>query len=135
MCPISWAIIASCCSTDRSPTAVSTSVYGARGRPCRDTASSQDGADTADRIVIDGNANGTIVRVDASFLRGLADWAVGEADIDEVSDRQRKQMTTLSGNVASIGVDGKFDDCQALVKQAFADPALSVTSSSSVSAR
>lgn len=43
----------------------------------------------------------------------------------EVSDRQRKQMTTLGGNVAVIAIDGKFDDCQALVKQAFADPDLS----------
>ena len=42
----------------------------------------------------------------------------------EVSERQRKQMTTLGGNVATIAVDGKFDDCQALVKRAFADPAL-----------
>lgn len=45
--------------------------------------------------------------------------------IDEVSDRQRKQMTTLGGNIATLAVDGKFDDCQALVKQAFADPSLS----------
>ena len=42
----------------------------------------------------------------------------------EVSDRQRKQMTTLGGNVTVVGIDGKFDDCQALVKQAFADPSL-----------
>ncbi len=42
----------------------------------------------------------------------------------EVSDRQRKQMTTLGGNVSVIGIDGKFDDCQALVKRAFADPEL-----------
>ncbi|MCK4511994.1 threonine synthase, partial [bacterium] len=45
--------------------------------------------------------------------------------VKEVSDRQRKQMTTLGGNVRIIGIDGKFDDCQALVKQAFADPDLS----------
>jgi len=44
--------------------------------------------------------------------------------IKEVSDRQRKQMTTLGGNVTVIGVDGQFDDCQALVKRAFADPEL-----------
>jgi threonine synthase len=44
--------------------------------------------------------------------------------IKEVSDRQRKQMTTLGGNVTVIGVDGQFDDCQALVKQAFTDPDL-----------
>jgi len=40
---------------------------------------------------------------------------------EEVSDCQRKQMTTLGGNISPIGVEGKFDDCQALVKQAFAD--------------
>ncbi len=44
---------------------------------------------------------------------------------DEVSDRQRRQMTTLGGNIATISVSGKFDDCQALVKRAFSDPDLS----------
>lgn len=44
---------------------------------------------------------------------------------DEVSARQRKQMTTLGDNIRTIAVDGKFDDCQALVKRAFADPELS----------
>ncbi len=39
----------------------------------------------------------------------------------EVTNRQRKQMTTLGKNVTVISVDGKFDDCQALVKEAFAD--------------
>jgi threonine synthase len=42
----------------------------------------------------------------------------------EVSARQRKQMTTLRDNIRTIAVDGKFDDCQALVKRAFADPVL-----------
>jgi len=42
----------------------------------------------------------------------------------EVSDTQRRQMTTLGGNVTIVCVDGQFDDCQALVKQAFADPEL-----------
>jgi threonine synthase len=44
--------------------------------------------------------------------------------INEVSDRQRKQMTTIGGNVTTVAVEGKFDDCQAMVKQAFADPDL-----------
>ena len=44
--------------------------------------------------------------------------------ISEVSDRQRQQMTTLRENIRTIAVDGKFDDCQALVKRAFADAAL-----------
>ncbi len=42
----------------------------------------------------------------------------------EVSNRQRKQMTTLRNNIRTIAVDGKFDDCQALVKLAFADASL-----------
>ncbi len=44
--------------------------------------------------------------------------------IDEVSDSQRKLMTTLRENVRTVAIDGKFDDCQAMVKRAFADPAL-----------
>ncbi|TFG08241.1 MAG: threonine synthase [Promethearchaeota archaeon] len=42
----------------------------------------------------------------------------------EISDLQRKQMTTLGKNVIAIGINGKFDDCQRLVKKAFADPEL-----------
>jgi len=41
---------------------------------------------------------------------------------NEVTDLQRKQMTTLGKNVVTFAVDGKFDDCQAMVKRAFADP-------------
>ncbi len=42
----------------------------------------------------------------------------------EVTDRQRKQMTTLKKNIRTIAIDGKFDDCQALVKKAFNDKTL-----------
>ena len=44
--------------------------------------------------------------------------------IDEVSVSQRKLMTTLRDNVRAVAIAGKFDDCQSIVKQAFADPAL-----------
>ncbi|HXA45898.1 MAG TPA: threonine synthase [Candidatus Angelobacter sp.] len=44
--------------------------------------------------------------------------------IAEVSDSQRKLMTTLRDNVRTVAVEGKFDDCQAMVKRAFADPEL-----------
>ena len=40
---------------------------------------------------------------------------------DEISDLQRKQMTTLGKNITAIGINGKFDDCQRLVKTAFSD--------------
>jgi len=42
----------------------------------------------------------------------------------EVTNRQRKQMTTLGRNIRVIAMKGKFDDCQALVKEAFTDPDL-----------
>jgi threonine synthase len=44
--------------------------------------------------------------------------------VAEVSETQRKLMTTLRDNVRTVSVDGKFDDCQAMVKRAFADPDL-----------
>ena len=43
---------------------------------------------------------------------------------DEVTNRQRKQMTTLGKNVQIIGLKAKFDDCQYLVKDAFSDSEL-----------
>lgn len=43
---------------------------------------------------------------------------------NEVTGLQRKQMTTLGGNIRVIAIDGKFDDCQRLVKEAFMDPSL-----------
>ncbi len=49
----------------------------------------------------------------------------------EISERQRKQMTTLGENITAIGVNGKFDDCQAMVKEAFADPDLTYINLSS----
>jgi threonine synthase len=44
--------------------------------------------------------------------------------IGEVSLSQRKLMTTLRDNVRTVAIAGKFDDCQAMVKRAFADPEL-----------
>jgi threonine synthase len=49
----------------------------------------------------------------------------------EVTGRQRKQMTTLGRNISILALDGKFDDCQALVKQAFSDPDLTYLNLSS----
>lgn len=42
----------------------------------------------------------------------------------KVSSVQEKQLTTLGGNIRALEVEGSFDDCQKLVKQAFADPDL-----------
>lgn len=42
----------------------------------------------------------------------------------KVSPLQEKQFTTLGQNITALEVDGVFDDCQTLVKQAFLDPEL-----------
>jgi len=43
---------------------------------------------------------------------------------DKVSHIQELQLTTNGQNIRAIEVDGTFDDCQALVKQAFTDKEL-----------
>lgn len=40
----------------------------------------------------------------------------------KVSSLQEQQITTLGGNTTAVEVDGTFDDCQKLVKQALAEP-------------
>jgi threonine synthase len=39
----------------------------------------------------------------------------------KVSSVQEMQLTSLGNNITALEVDGSFDDCQALVKQAFSD--------------
>jgi len=39
----------------------------------------------------------------------------------KVSHLQEKQLTTLGHNITALEVEGTFDDCQAMVKQAFLD--------------
>jgi threonine synthase len=41
-----------------------------------------------------------------------------------ISPLQEKQLSTFDGNVRALAVDGSFDDCQRLVKEAFTDGAL-----------
>lgn len=42
----------------------------------------------------------------------------------KVSELQEKQFTTLGQNITSLEVDGVFDDCQRMVKEAFLDAEL-----------
>jgi len=54
---------------------------------------------------------------------------------NKVSQLQEKQLTCVAENVWPIEVDGYFDDCQAMVKQAFNDPdlqTLNLTSANSI---
>jgi threonine synthase len=41
-----------------------------------------------------------------------------------VSPRQEQQLTCWGNNVLSLRIDGTFDDCQRMVKEAFRDPTL-----------
>lgn len=55
----------------------------------------------------------------------------------QVSAIQEAQFTTLGGNVTAVAVQGTFDDCQRLAKEAFSDPQLRsrvrLTSANSIS--
>jgi threonine synthase len=53
----------------------------------------------------------------------------------EITERQRKQMTTLGNNILPLAIKGKFDDCQSIVKRAFNDSdfkLLNLTSANSI---
>ncbi|MFZ4106312.1 threonine synthase [Flavobacterium sp.] len=53
----------------------------------------------------------------------------------KVSDIQERQLTTLGQNITALEVDGFFDDCQDMVKQAFLDTDLkckNLTSANSI---
>jgi threonine synthase len=53
-----------------------------------------------------------------------------------VTPVQEAQFATIGGNVQAVGVSGTFDDCQRLVKEAFAEPdirrAVQLTSANSI---
>ena len=61
----------------------------------------------------------------AAAFAGRADFHVVILYPDgRVSPRQAHQLGCFGGNVSALRVAGSFDDCQAMVKQAFADNAL-----------
>lgn len=73
--------------------------------------------------VADGFAGIPRVEVALLYPRGM------------VSDVQERQLITARDNVQAFAVEGDFDDCQRLVKEAFRDPALAslgLTSANSI---
>jgi threonine synthase len=84
--------------------------------------------DARRRIVILGATSGDTGSAAIEACRGRANIEVvilyPEGRVTEV---QRRQMTTVpEENVVAVSIPGTFDDCQALVKQAFADPDLGI---------
>jgi threonine synthase len=81
-----------------------------------------DGGVTRTVLVATSGDTGSAV---AHAFHGLAGYRVIVLfPRDGVSERQRRQMTTLGGNVVALAVTGTFDDCQRLAKEAFRDPSL-----------
>ena len=78
---------------------------------------------TGERITIVGATSGDTGSAAIEAFRGLPGVDVFILYPDgRVSEVQRRQMTTaIEGNVHAVAVQGTFDDCQALVKEMFAD--------------
>lgn len=80
-----------------------------------------------------GDTGGAVAQAfhDVSGIRVVVLYPLGR-----VSPRQEAQFATLGGNVTAVAVRGTFDDCQRLVRRAFADPdlnaGLSLTSANSI---
>jgi len=67
-------------------------------------------------VATSGDTGGAVA---AGFYTALGIKVVILYPSGKVSPLQEKQLTTLGNNIAALEVNGTFDDCQALVKQAF----------------
>lgn len=72
-------------------------------------------------VATSGDTGGAVA---AGFYNTLGIEVIILYPKDKVSDLQEKQLTTLGGNITALEIDGTFDDCQAIVKEAFLDPQL-----------
>jgi len=69
-------------------------------------------------VATSGDTGGAVA---AGFFQATGVRVVILYPSGQVSLLQEKQLTTLGNNIFAIEVQGTFDDCQALVKQAFLD--------------
>lgn len=93
---------------------------------------------TADPLTILVATSGDTGGAVAQAFHGVAGTRVVVLYPDgQVSPLQERQFATLGENVTAVAVDGAFDDCQRLAKEAFADDALRrevrLTSANSIS--
>jgi threonine synthase len=88
------------------------------------------------RIVLVATSGDTGAAVAAAFHRMPGVRVVLLYPDGRVSPRQAHQLGAFGDNVTALRVAGSFDDCQAMVKAAFADPrlvSLRLTSANSIS--
>ena len=72
-------------------------------------------------VATSGDTGGAV----AAAFHGLPGYRVAVLyPRNGISARQRRQMTTLGGNVLALAVEGTFDDCQRLAKAAFLDASM-----------
>lgn len=81
-------------------------------------------AESGPRTVLVATSGDTGGAVAAAFHRRPGFRVVVLYPGGRVSDRQEAQLTAWGDNVQALRVAGDFDDCQRMVKAAFADPAL-----------
>ena len=72
-------------------------------------------------VATSGDTGGAVA---SGFLKAKGIKVVILYPKGKVSMLQEKQLTTLGHNISALEVDGTFDDCQTLVKQAFLDKEL-----------
>ncbi len=72
-------------------------------------------------VATSGDTGGAVA---AAFHRRPGIRVVVLFPAGRVSPRQQHQLTCWGDNIVSLAVTGEFDDCQRLVKEAFADTAL-----------
>ena len=102
-----------------------------RGPVCCDTIAANGTADRTANGTNDGTVN-VLVATSGDTGSAVANGFLGVEGIHvyvlypkgKVSPIQECQFTTLGQNITAIEVDGTFDDCQALVKNAFMDEEL-----------
>ena len=80
--------------------------------------------DNQELVILVATSGDTGGAVAAGFYEALGIKVVILYPSGKVSMLQEKQLTTLGKNIAALEVEGTFDDCQALVKQAFLDDTL-----------
>ncbi len=82
------------------------------------------GGEGGPRIVLTATSGDTGAAVVDAFHRLPGFGVVVLYPAGRISPLQERQIATLGENVRAFAVDGAFDDCQTLVKGAFADPDL-----------
>lgn len=82
------------------------------------------GGDPAPSVVLTATSGDTGAAVVHAFHRLPGFAAVVLYPAGRISPLQESQIASLGGNVQAFAVEGAFDDCQAMVKCAFADAEL-----------